>query len=58
MAQGKDTFVCDLVSFIILCTDELYSSYVDPLKNMTTHNSGLSMTWENMFMMPCTRFSG
>jgi hypothetical protein len=25
MAQGKDTFVCDLMSSIILCTNELYS---------------------------------
>jgi hypothetical protein len=24
MAQDKDTFVCDLVSSIILCTSELY----------------------------------
>lgn len=32
MAQGRDTFVCDLVSFIILCTSDLYSWYVNPLK--------------------------
>jgi hypothetical protein len=32
MAQGKDTFVYDLVNSIILCTGELYSWYVDRLK--------------------------
>ncbi len=31
-AQGRDIFVCDLVSSIILCTGELYSWYVDLLK--------------------------
>jgi hypothetical protein len=31
-AQGRDTFVCDLVTFIILCTNDLYVMYVDPLK--------------------------
>jgi len=32
MAQGRDTFVCDLVNSIILCINELYSWYVNPLK--------------------------
>ncbi len=32
MAQGRDTFVCDLTSSIILCTSELYSWYVNSLK--------------------------
>ncbi len=32
LAQGRDTFVYDLVTSIILCTTDLYVIYVDPLK--------------------------
>jgi hypothetical protein len=32
LAQGRDTFVYDLVTFIILCIGDLYAIYVDPLK--------------------------
>jgi hypothetical protein len=33
MAQGRDTFIYDLVIKMILCTNDLYAMYIDPLKN-------------------------
>ncbi len=46
--QGKDTFVYDLVIGMILCTNDLYVMYIDPLKKYDHPQFAYSMTWCTM----------
>jgi hypothetical protein len=48
MAQGRNTFVYDLVIKMILCTNDLYAMHIDPLKKYDHPQFAYSMTWCTM----------
>jgi hypothetical protein len=48
LAQGIDTFVYDLVIEMILCINDLYAMYIDPLKKYDHPQFAYSMTWCTM----------
>jgi hypothetical protein len=48
MAQGRNTCVYDLVIEMILCTNDLYVMYIDPLKEYDHPQFAYSMTWCTM----------